>query len=242
MLKITQNQQHHDLSNLFAIQNPTEDLIYTDLEVETIRSFFPNAEVLAKQAATQEAVKNYQNFSSVHCGHFSCHGGFNPTSPLESALILADEKQWTLGEIFELFLPQCRLVTLSACETGLTDFNSVSDEYIGLPNGFLYAGSPSVVSSLWRVSDVSTAFLMIKFYQNLHQNNKVPIALNQAQLWLRDITKADLQTWIETNKIPLDKLDATKRKDFRRQLFKIQDNARLFQNPYYWAAFCAIGQ
>ena len=197
---------------------------------------------MAKQAATQEAVKNYQNFSSVHCGHFSCHGGFNPTSPLESALILADEKHWTLGEIFELSLPQCRLVTLSACETGLTDFNSLSDEYIGLPNGFLYAGSPSVVSSLWTVSDLSTAFLMAKFYQNLYQNNNVSIALNQSQLWLRDITKAELQEWINVNKIPLDQVEPTYRRYFKQFLYKMQDNDQPFQNPYYWAAFCAIGK
>ncbi|MCC0179852.1 CHAT domain-containing protein [Waterburya agarophytonicola K14] len=77
------------------------------------------------------------------------------------------EKCLTLGEIFSLDLRNCRLVTLSACETGLTDIKNLSDEYIGLPSGFLYAGSPSVVSSLWAVSDLSTTFLMIKFYQNL---------------------------------------------------------------------------
>nr|MDJ0632476.1 CHAT domain-containing protein [Xenococcaceae cyanobacterium MO_188.B29] len=82
-------------------------------------------------------------------------------------------------------LRQSRLTVLSACETGLTDFRSLTDEYIGLPSGFLYAGSPNVVSSLWAVNDLSTAFLMIKLYQNLQDkdfHDSVPIALNQAQL------------------------------------------------------------
>jgi hypothetical protein len=52
------------------------------------------------------------------------------------------EKCLTLQDIFaSLELPQCRLVTLSACETGLTGAPQKIDEYIGLPSGFLYAGS-----------------------------------------------------------------------------------------------------
>jgi CHAT domain-containing protein len=66
-----------------------------------------------------------------------------------------------------LQLPQCSLVTLSACETGLTTSTAMTDEYIGLPSGFLYAGSMNVVSSLWAVDDFATAILMIKFYQEL---------------------------------------------------------------------------
>jgi CHAT domain-containing protein len=62
------------------------------------------------------------------------------------------------------------LLTLSACETGLIDFDNASDEYIGLPSGFLYAGSPSVVCTLWAVDQVSTAFLLIKFYENLRES------------------------------------------------------------------------
>ena len=72
-----------------------------------------------------------------------------------------------------------RLVVLSACETGLIDFKNSSDEYIGLPSGFLYAGRSSVVSHLSTVGDLSTAFLMIKFFQNLQAatNISVPLAL-----------------------------------------------------------------
>jgi CHAT domain-containing protein len=91
-----------------------------------------------------------------------------------------------LGNLFErgFDFKKCRLVVLSACETGLIDFTNESDEYIGLPSGFLYAGSSSVVSSLWTVDDMSTAYLMIKFLQNLKvafdggKNVSVAVALN----------------------------------------------------------------
>ena len=255
LLKLAQNQQRPDFRNLFAIQNPTGDLIYTDLEVETIRSFFPNAEVLAKEAASEASLKLHQNLPLANCVHFSCHGTFNSVSPLESALVLAEDKAntedgyLTLAEIFELSLQQCRLVTLSACETGITDFNSLSDEYIGLPNGFLFAGSPSVVSSLWTVDELSTTFLMIKFYENLPESpqaGEVAISLKQAQKWLRDLTIEDLEKFLEQYKPQVEKTLAQWRKGQRRRFEKSlefirQRQPQPFVNPYYWAAFTAIG-
>ncbi len=146
------------------------------------------------------------------------------------------ERCLTLGEIFGLNLSQCRLVALSACETGLTDPTSLSDEYIGLPTGFLYAGSPSVVSSLWTISDISTAFLVAKFYQNLQQGSSVAVALNQAQRWLRDATGDELQQWMEEQQLPLaPTLKISLPRRFRQ-------NRQPFQSPFYWAAFCAVGQ
>jgi CHAT domain-containing protein len=79
---------------------------------------------------------------------------------------LGKEADLTLGKIFEkLDLDQCRLVTFSACESGMIDPTSISDEYIGLPSGFLYAGSPSVVSTLWTVDPLATTLLLTKFYK-----------------------------------------------------------------------------
>lgn len=61
----------------------------------------------------------------------------------------------------------CRLVTLSACETGITDIRQSPDEFLGLQAGLLQAGAPTVVSTLWPVDDLSTMLLMERFYQNL---------------------------------------------------------------------------
>ncbi|NEQ69143.1 MAG: CHAT domain-containing protein [Symploca sp. SIO2D2] len=205
--------------------------------------------IIAKSDAKKSAIDN-QQFQTPHCVHFSCHGYFNFEKPLLSELHLADchitienspaidlTKCLTLAEIFTLDLSQCRLVTLSACETGLIDLTSLSDEYIGLPNGFLVAGSPSVVSSLWRVNELSTALLMIKFYQNLKSSSTVPLALNQAQTWLRDATKEQLQQW--ASQLPLDDEQELQLDTF---FYKLQSNSKPFESPYHWAAFCAIGQ
>ena len=263
LFKVAKSQQQQSIKSLFAIQNPTNDLIYTDLEVETISSFFLNTEVLAKQTANKASLKLNQNLNSANCVHFSCHGKFNFELPLESALILSKtetstiNRDLTLAEIFELSLQECRIVILSACETGLTEFNSLSDEYIGLPSGFLFAGSPSIVSSLWTVSDLSTAFLMIKFYEHLFQlpqSVEVAMSLQKAQQWLRNLTCREFEQ--ELVKPQYQKALAQLKQKFssaeffeledaieveREKLKKFHPDDKPFSNPFYWAAFIATG-
>jgi len=166
ILQQVQQRKRPDFKTFFAVQNPTSDLDFADIEVSAIRQKFkPNDTVLVEENATKMAVIQAP-LSQVHCLHFSCHGIFNFVQPLTSALRLADSSvpsstpehlriHLNLGDIFQLSLNRCRLVTLSACETGQVDPTSTSDEYIGLPAGFLYAGANSVVSSLWAVNELS---------------------------------------------------------------------------------------
>jgi CHAT domain-containing protein len=263
LLHLVQTRQRSEFSHFFAIQNPNHNLAWTDIEVEAIKQYFPHADILPKAAATKDVLSN-KPLSLYHCLHFSGESDFNTSSPLLSALILADapmpnaatnsdpiqylplgangvvdpSKCLTVEEIFKLELSECRLVTLSASETALTDWTSSSDEYIGFPGAFLFAGSASVVGSLWGINDLSTALLMIKFYQNL-QIVAVAVALNQAQVWLRDLTKTELQIWIEENKL---QLSPAVRLNLRRRFHKLPDDAQPFGEPFHWAAFCAIGQ
>ncbi|NER98006.1 MAG: CHAT domain-containing protein [Symploca sp. SIO1B1] len=269
VLQLTQSSQKTEFDRFLAIQNPTEDLIYADLEVQVIRQYFqPTNKVLPSQKATKEALLK-QRLNSVYYLYFSSHGYFNLLIPLKSGLLLAncytsdtptsaDLKRYvplpdgtfidltkclTLEDTFNLNLRKCRLVTISACETGLTDVSLGADEYVGLPSGFLYAGSPNVVASLWKVNELSTALLMIKLYENLHEQQKqqvqlnVAIALNQAQLWLRDATKEQLEQW--ASQLPLDDEQELQLDTF---FYKLESNSKPFESPYHWAAFCAIGQ
>ncbi|MEH2174028.1 CHAT domain-containing protein, partial [Nostoc sp.] len=276
LLQQVQERKRPDFQSLFAIQNPTEDLNYTDLEVQVIQSYFNTSNVFKKTAATLTAINN-TDLNTYHCAHFSCHGYFNFTNPGNSALILANapvadtptkpdserylnlrlgethdlEKCLTLDKIFALKLEQCRLVTLSACETGLIDFQNTSDEYIGLPSGFLLAGSPSVVSCLWKVDDLSTSFLMIKFYENLFKLGRleagdVAIALKEAQNWLRNLTIEGLDIFLKEHKTQIEKVLAQlrvgQRIRFQESLKLIKQRQPLpFANPYYWAGFTASG-
>ncbi|WP_162144395.1 CHAT domain-containing protein, partial [Planktothrix agardhii] len=146
---------------------------------------------------------------------------------------------YTLREIFSLDFPKGELVILSACETGLTQFDQTLEEYISLPSGFLFAGVKNVICSLWRVSDLSTAILMIKFYELFRSEKSVSLALNQAQNWLRTVDKENLIKW----------LDALQLKPESKQKLRQQLNLGLrsstyqpFKKAYYWAGFCAIGK
>ncbi|MEH2182001.1 CHAT domain-containing protein, partial [Nostoc sp.] len=271
LLQQVQQRQRPDFQSLFAIQNPTGDLNYTDLEVQVIQSHFKPANVLKKTAATLTAIDN-SDLNIYHCAHFSCHGYFNLTNPGKSALILADapiadtptkpdserylnlrarethdlEKCLTLDRIFSLKLEKCRLVTLSACETGLIDFKNISDEYIGLPSGFLLAGSKAVVSSLWTVSDLSTAFLMMKFYENLQTINSVSIALNQAQQWLRNLTTEKFEALLSQYQPQIEEIFAQlpeEKHPVARAILKrtCKRKPHPFAAPFYWAGFTATG-
>ncbi|WP_293099015.1 CHAT domain-containing tetratricopeptide repeat protein [Moorena sp. SIOASIH] len=264
LLQLTQTRQRpEEFTHLFAVQNPSADLVYTPIEVDVIKGYFnppPDTEILVENAATKAAIDS-KALNSYHCLHFSCHGYFNYQEPRKSALILAKakkspaaepnperylriseeeifdlEKCLTIDDVFDLQLEQCRLVTLSACETGLIDYTNISDEYIGLPSGFLVAGSPAVVSSLWMVNDLSTALLMIKFYQNLGEQIPLAVALNQAQFWLRDSTQSQLLAW--SRQLPLDNYLMKK---IEQALDWFNPHEQPFQNPYHWAAFCVIG-
>jgi CHAT domain-containing protein len=222
LLQQVQQRQRPNFQSLFAIQNPTGDLNYTDLEVQVIQSYFNTANVLKKTDATLTAINeiNQSELNTYHCAHFSCHGYFNLTNASQSGLVLANaavedtatksnserylnvragethdlEKCLTLDKIFSLNLEKCRLVTLSACETGLIDSRNTSDEYIGLPSGFLLAGSPTVVSSLWKINDLSTSFVMIKFYENLVEldnleTGDVAIALMMQNMMIKKLER-----------------------------------------------------
>jgi hypothetical protein len=86
--------------------------------------------------------------------------------------------------------PGCRALGLPE---RVTEFQRVPDEAIGLPAGFLQAGVPGVVATLWPVNDVSTAVLVTEFYRPVLQEKMEPAAaLSGARICLRDSTRGEL--------------------------------------------------
>src|SRR5438552_5553483 len=111
--------------------------------------------------------------------HIAAHGLFRLDAPNFSHIKLAD-RELSAIEVFNLDLSSCSLVTLSACETGRAVIGGV-DEVIGLGRGFLYAGAASLLPTLWKVDDASSAELMELFYQNLLSKKTKAAALAEAQ-------------------------------------------------------------
>jgi CHAT domain-containing protein len=72
-------------------------------------------------------------------------------------------------------------VVLSACETALGKLTR-GDELTGLTRAFIYAGTPSVITTLWQVNDRAAFELMREFYRQLKAGANKAEALRQAQL------------------------------------------------------------
>ena len=231
--------------HLLGIGNPKNNeplLAFARFEVENIAPLFPSHNALYEQNATREhTLKALPNTTNLH---FSCHGTFNLNNPLASNLSLAGQDILTLRDILNqvLALSNIRLVVLSACQTGIIDFQNVPDETIGFPTGFLQAGVPGVISTLWPVADISTALLLVRFYHYHLKNGWKPAkALHAAQHWQRDATVDELglvtlfqKIYLESKKKNIDAFRA-----IRNYKSRLQDKP--FAHPYYWAGFVFSG-
>jgi CHAT domain-containing protein len=173
-------------------------LPYAEKEAKAIAQLF-GVQPLIGEAATESAV--WEQVSQANLLHLAAHGHFNPAAPLTSLIALAPDNPenpkskiqnpksvdgWlTVAEVYGLPLANTNLVVLSACETHLGDL-SEGDELVGLTRALIFAGTPSVIASLWAVEDEATARLMERFYTHLKDGLGKAEALRQAQLEIRE--------------------------------------------------------
>ncbi len=178
-----------DRGDLLALGNPTvdaPDLPSAEKEVVAIGKNFPKKQIYTRSKATKLRFEKEAGQSGTI--HLACHGWFDDRQPLQSGLLLAkegeDDGMLEVHEVFGLDLRNVGLVVLSACETGLGSVTT-GDDMVGLSRAFLYAGTPSLMATLWEVEDESTGILMERFYSNWRiKGMRKPEALRQAQLSL----------------------------------------------------------
>ncbi|MFI5340111.1 MAG: CHAT domain-containing protein [Candidatus Methylomirabilales bacterium] len=164
------------------LEDPTLNLFYAEREVREVGRLFPGATVLVRKEATRGRAERYLNAESLI--HLAMHADLDEQDPLGSALLLRPEGTDTgrleVQEVFGLDL-HASLVILSACDTSLGKLTQ-GDEVVGLTRAFIYAGTPSVISTLWMVDDRASFELMRAFYQNLRAGQPKGESLRQAQL------------------------------------------------------------
>lgn len=85
-------------------------------------------------------------------------------------------------------LASCKLVVLSACETGLGEIKG-DEGVFGLQRAFKLAGARCILMSLWSVPDAATEELMKRFYENLLIDSNIDNAFNNAQKSMKESTK-----------------------------------------------------
>ncbi len=145
-------------------------------EAQALAAIAPEARLLLGKEATIANLKHYG--PQARYLHLATHGLLRSDNPLFSSLKLADG-ELSFYNTFDLGL-RAELVTLAACHTGVNRIFP-GDELQGLTRGFLYAGSPAIVVSLWSADDRATVSLMKTFYTHLYNGKSHRSALCDAQ-------------------------------------------------------------
>jgi CHAT domain-containing protein len=191
VLKYAKLKNKGNHTDLFTAANPVTDLAplpAAEVEAREVSALFERKMVVIGPVATKSKVKiEGPRYDFLL---FSTHGEMIESDPLKSNLRFTatpeDDGKLTVSEIFDMEV-KANLVTLSACETGLERGMSgdlpQGDDLVGLSRAFIHAGAPSVVASLWQVSDESTVAIMRSFFRNLKTMSKAE-ALRQSELEL----------------------------------------------------------
>lgn len=138
------------------------------------------------EKSTKNTFKN--NAKDHKVIHIGTHAESNNISPELSRLIFAKSTDAMQGndnylytyEIYNTNLSS-NLAILTACETGKPTYQA-GEGMISLAHAFNYAGSESILTSLWKIDEQSSATIISFFYDYLEKGWPKDEALQQAKL------------------------------------------------------------
>lgn len=226
-------------------------LLYGELSGRAVARLQPvSTAVLVNENATETRVK--AELPSAGIFHFEGHADLQPNRPMRSALILREDVdnngRLEVRELFGMRAPHCRLAVLAACETRMGQW-SQGDEMVGLTRAFLRAGVPTVVASIWKIQDKTSAQIMIRFHQLLAQPGTSKLeALAGAQ---REFIAGKLAR-LELPDVEHDQLAMSSKEPdsdtVRGRQIRVKQRSRPGESvsegtshPYYWAGLELIG-
>lgn len=160
-------------------------LPYTEKELADIKQVFAADTYLNEQAS----LANFQKWSSQYrLIHLATHGVLNDEDPDQSFLAFYPSRgtlnqggSLMLRELYAMDIP-AEMVVLSACETGIGQF-SRGEGLLSLARGFSYAGTRSLLATLWRIPDgEANQDLLPHFYLALKDGKTKSEAMRSAQL------------------------------------------------------------
>jgi CHAT domain-containing protein/tetratricopeptide (TPR) repeat protein len=242
-------------AGVYTLGNPRpthQELKWGEAEAHTLASLAVRLGQPAEARVHEEATRDWL-IQALYQGRVvdaSCHGDFNISEPLQSALFLAVRERLTLGDMLSHVadLRGLRLLILSACQTAIVDLRGAKDEVHSLAAGMVQAGAQAVLAAQWAVDDKATYLLMVRFAQEWlpHQESEPPAAtLARAQRWLRTVKNGELQTW-RASDLPTLTVEVSRYGMGEAEL-RVQAGGRNapdacpYADPIFWAGFQITG-
>lgn len=159
-------------------------LAWTQKEVENLSNYYTTNALLGMEATERRLRELKSEYAILHV---ASHGILNADNPLYSRLLFSPNETDSVNdgslstmELFAMDIP-AEMVVLSACNSG-TGLLASGEGIISLANGFFYAGSKSLVMSLWTANDQSTATIVGDFYAQLAKGQSKSEALRNTKL------------------------------------------------------------
>jgi CHAT domain-containing protein/Tfp pilus assembly protein PilF len=176
-------------SQALVLANDQEEglprLSYAEGEARAVASLWGSQPLLGEAATASMLRSKAGEYDIVH---LIAHFDFDSQHPQSSRIILgrtkANDGPLELHDVFGLDLRKTNLVVLSGCQSQRGS-RTRGDDVLGLSRAFIYAGTPSVIASLWSVDDDATQQLMIAFYTHLKEGLSKAEALRGAQADIR---------------------------------------------------------
>ncbi|HUS59573.1 MAG TPA: CHAT domain-containing tetratricopeptide repeat protein [Planctomycetota bacterium] len=225
-----ENEVQLAMRNTLGLNANLVRLPYSSLEARNVASVFaPQDTVLLDRRKASESRLKGMDLSVFKYLNFATHAVLDEERPEFSSIVLAqtdeeDDGFLQMQEIFNLKL-NARLVSLSACSTACGKVLD-GEGMVGISRAFFYAGTPSVVASLWNVNDASTSHLMTELFKSLKTHNlSTAAALRQAKLRLIEGSSASPFDVVPDNPSHVD-----------------PQASGSYSHPFYWAAFVLIGK
>jgi CHAT domain-containing protein len=258
-----------------GLENYPDDsnyLFWSGVEVRRIAEVYENVSVLKDEQVDQLFTEQFKKAEVIH---YSGHGQYDQSNSgkniLDKTYLALYNTKISAAQILDgaLTNPDAKAMILSACLTGRGDLTASGSEILGLERALFHAGLSALITTLWSVSDFSTALLMIKLHQTWQQYNNdleyLAYSLQEAQLWLKDLTWKQLKSEFPEIENDVENcltryqqiIDNTKNREDKRvtqkleggakyyqqvaQLLQLENTSKPFSHPYYWAAFQVKG-
>ncbi len=154
-------------------------------EVAQISKIIKTKAFFGEEASEENFRKNVEDYDILH---LAMHAFINDSLPAFSSLTFAQNKSVdptnngliNTADIYNFKL-KAKLTVLSACNTGTGQLKK-GEGIMSLARGFLYAGCPTIIMSLWEVEDESGTEIMTSFYRNLKKGKPKDESLRLAKL------------------------------------------------------------